>query len=188
MYKAYIDKENPANVEIRPVFEDIKMDLITPTESVVKLGKKCEYISLYAGFDIETTNIISEDRKVAYMYHAQLSLCSEAKGYVYTMRTWPQVVYALNELSKAYKLNSKRHLIIWIANTSFEFQFKRHWLELDEGDFAFFAKEERQPLLFTYKGIEFRECLSISGGGLAQLCKDYTVTQKLVNNLDYKIT
>lgn len=187
MYKAYINKDNPAAVEIRPVYTENKPDMITPTEEVVKVSKKCEYVPLYCGFDIETTNVISKERKAAYMYHAQMSCITENKGYVYTMRTWEQVIYLFDKISEAYRLNSKRHIIVWIANAGFEFQFIRHWITLDEGDFAFFAKEERQPLLFTYKGIEFREALSISGGSLAQLCKDYTVTQKLVGDLDYSI-
>lgn len=70
---------------------------------------------------------------------------------------------------------------------SSEFQFMRKRFAWSKEPFDFFAKEKRQPLLFTLDGLEFRECLSISGGGLAQLCKDYCYTQKLKGDLDFSI-
>ena len=71
---------------------------------------------------------------------------------------------------------------MWVANLSFEFQFIRKWLHVTR----LFAKEARQPLLVEHNGwLQFREALSISGGNLEQLAKDYCTTQKLVGDLDY---
>ena len=46
------------------------------------------YLPLYCGFDIETTNIITEDSKAAYMYHWQLVIASNEIGFIYLGRTW----------------------------------------------------------------------------------------------------
>lgn len=148
---------------------------------------KCDYLPVYMGFDIETTNYITEDYKRAYMYIAQISICSDKEGYVYLMRTWPDVIYFFDKMAEYYRTGEERRVICLDANFGFEFQFLRHWLEWDQNEFAFFAKEERKPLLATYRGIEFRECLTITGGSLAQLAKDYTITQKLVGDLDYRV-
>ena len=157
---------------------------------VVKMGRgehKYETIEIYAGFDIETTNIYQIDGWAAYMYHAQLSLANGTDTYVYFFRKWDQVTRFFDLIVDHYGLGSDRRMVCWIANMSFEFQFMRRRFEWDQGEFDFFAKEERQPLKATYHGIEFREALSISGGSLEFLAKTYCKTQKLVGDLDYRI-
>lgn len=156
---------------------------------IKRLGKHQKgYLNLYAGFDIETTNLITEERKVAYMYIWQLSICSDLEGIVYLGRTWEDFIYLLENISEYYNLDNQHRLIIWDANFSFEHQFIRKRLTWQrDSEYDFFAKELRKPLLATTLNIEFRECLSISGGSLAQLAADYTTTQKLKGDLDYKV-
>ena len=157
-------------------------------------------LEIYAGFDIETTNINQVDADYygwyAYAYHMQLSLYTEKEKYVYLFRYWDLVVWFFDHIASFYELSTSRHMLIFIANFSFEFQFMRRRFNWDQGEFDFFAKEERQPLKATYKGIEFREALTITGGSLAQLAKDYCTTQKLItygpngekiSDLDYSI-
>lgn len=157
-------------------------------------------LELYAGFDIETTNINQVDNDAfgwyAYAYHMQLSLFTVKERYVYLFRKWEDVEYFFDYIADFYNLSAKDHILLWIANFSFEFQFMRARFKWDPEEYAFFAKEERQPLKATYRGIEFREALSISGGSLAQLAKDYCTTQKLItygpngekiSDLDYTI-
>ena len=149
--------------------------------------KKHGYLKAYCGFDIETTNLISEERKRAYMYIWQCCIATDEDAVVYLGRTWEDFLALLDGLRQKWDISPVEALIMWDANLGFEFQFLRHHLDWDQGDWCFFAKEERQPLLASWKGIQFRECLSISGGSLAQLAKDYTTTQKLVGDLDYNV-
>lgn len=151
-------------------------------------GQRIEfkYLPIYSGFDIETTNVITDDSKAAYMYHWQLVIASDEIGYIYLGRRWELFFDLYNRLVEFYRLGAVRKLLCWVANLGFEFQFLRKRLLWDEDNF--FAREERHPLAAPTKdGFDFREALSISGGSLAQLAKDYTTTQKLKGDLDYKI-
>lgn len=148
---------------------------------------KIQIPELYAGFDIETTNIIQPDGWAAYMYHAQFSIATEKECCVYLFRHWEHFEWFIEYIIQAYDLSSDRRMIVYIANMGFEFQFICKRFSWDEEEYSFFAKEERQPLKATYHGIEFREALSISGGNLAFLAKTYCTTQKLVGDLDYMV-
>ena len=146
-----------------------------------------QYLPIYMAFDIETTNIIRGEHKAAYMYIAQCCMATHKAAYIYYFRTWDDVIFFFKGLSTYLLLGKVRRLICLIANCGFEFQFLRHRLTWMQGKFDFFAKEARQPLLATSMGIEFREALSISGGSLASLAKDFCRTQKLKGELDYNI-
>lgn len=173
--------------------------LLPKSRGSVRIGrgeKGYNILELYAGFDIETTNVRQIDGWAAYAYHMQLSLYSGKEHYVYIFRRWEIVEWFFDHIASVYSLGSDRHILVWVANLSFEFQFLRHRLQWDSGEYDFFAKEERQPLKATYRGIEFREALAISGGSLAQLAEDYCTTKKLVtydehgnkvSDLDYSI-
>ena len=146
-----------------------------------------EYIPLYMGFDIETTNIIKPDHKAAYMYIAQCCIATHKAAYIYIFRQWADVIDFFKALTAYLMLGNIRRVICWIANQGFEFQFLRKRLQWQEEKFDFFSKEIRKPLLSTSGGIEFREALSISGGGLADLANNYCITKKLLGDLDYTI-
>ena len=167
--------------------------------NVVTMGRgRCRYemLEIYAGFDIETTTITTEEGKhLAFAYHFQVSIGTPRILNIYLFRKWDNVIHFFNFLADHYQLNEKRHIFCLIANMGFEFQFLRRRLHWDDGEWDFFAKEKYKPLKATYRGIEFRECLSLTGGNLAQLAKDYCYTQKLVttdengvkqSDLDYK--
>lgn len=150
-----------------------------------------QVVEVFGGFDIETTNIFQVEKDFpgwhAYAYHFQISLYTQRDQYIYLFRTWDILLWFFDQIANHFQLEEKLHLILWVANFSFEFQFLRKRLKWDSGDWDFFAKEERQPLKATYRGIEFREALSISRGSLAQLAKDYCKTQKLIGDLDYSL-
>ena len=146
-----------------------------------------EYIPLYMGFDIETTNIITSKHKAAYMYIAQCCIATHKAAYIYTFRKWEYVITFFKKIQQYLLLGETRRIICFIANEGFEFQFLRQRLTWQQGKFDFFAKEERKPLLATSCGIEVRESLSISGGGLADLAKNFCKTQKMEGDLDYSI-
>lgn len=155
-----------------------------------------DILEIFGGFDTETTNIYQVDGWAAYVYHFQVALANQRDTYVYLMREWDVFLHFIDALVYNYELGEKRKLILYVANFSFEFQFIRERFEWDDGEWDFFAKEERQPLKATYHGLEFREALSISGGDLAHLARTYCKTQKLVtydadgvkhSDLDYTV-
>lgn len=145
----------------------------------IKGGRKpINYMLLYSGFDIETTNMI--DSKHAYMYIWQCAL----NDIVLLGRNWEEFILVINIIKTYNDLCSSKRVIIWIANLSFEFQFIRKRFNFTK----IFAKEQRKPLYAIIdECIELRDPLPISGGSLAQLAKDFTKTQKLVGDLDYSI-
>lgn len=136
-----------------------------------------EYLVIYMGFDIETT---TTPEKFGYMYHWQLSINDD----VILGRTWETFIHLIEWLKGMLDLMEDRRVICWIANCSFEFQFMRKRFHITE----IFARQTRQPLKFVVDNcIEFRDCLQITGGGLAFLAKNYCKTQKMVGDLDYSI-
>lgn len=174
-------------------------DFPKPLNSVsIGRGKnKYALLELYCGFDIETTTITTEDRRhLAFAYHFQVSIGTPRVLNVYLFRKWDLLIHFFNKIIEFYNLGPDKHIIISIANMSFEFQFLRKRLKWDCGEWDFFAKEKYKPLRATYNGIEFREVLTITGGSLAQLAKDYCTTQKLItyddegrkiSDLDYSV-
>ena len=157
---------------------------------------KYEVAELFCGLDIETTTITTDTGEhLAFAYHFQVSIGTPRVLNIYLFRKWEEVLDFIDKIADYYGLDDKHHIICGIANMGFEFSFFQHRLHWDEGPFDFFAKERYKPLKATYRGIEFREILSITGGSLAQLAKDYCYTQKLVaidengkkvSDLDYK--
>ena len=159
-----------------------------PLAFTIKLkhpGEWINYKRLFAGFDIETTNVEQGEKHLAFMYHWQFGIANGTQGFIMMGRTWAEFLDFFGQLEAFYDLGKSTRLISWIANTGFEFQFIRKYFEWDPDDF--FAREERHPLKARTGGFEFHEALTISGGSLAQLAKDYTTTQKLVGDLDYSI-
>lgn len=163
--------------DFKVVFRHLKFNKFT---SIKKGGKWIKYHNIYCGFDIETTSI---DEK-AFMYIWQFSFkLPDNEPIVIIGRRWGEYIELLKFLRKALALRYQLRLIVFIANMSFEWQFMRHYIEVEE----LFAKESRQPLYILSKGIEFREALSISQGSLEYLAKCWTKTQKLVGDLDYTL-
>ena len=161
---------------------DVNLLCNQPENTVfIKQGRKeTEYLLYYCGFDIETTNIIDGDEKLAFMYHWQFGL-NEHNIYG---RTWADFIQFLTRIQKALELHTKRRLIIWIANEGFEFQFMRRHLNVTH----VFARAKREPLLVEHNNcIEFRDCLPISGGGLDYLAKHYTSVRKAKGDLNFNI-
>ena len=131
-----------------------------------------EILELFAGFDIETTTVKTpEGKHFAFAYHFQVSIGTPRGLNVYLFRKWEHLLDFFDALADHYKLGQSKHVIISVFNLGFEFQFLRKRLKWDDDEWAFFAKEKYQPLKATYRGIEFREVSTITGGNLAQLAK-----------------
>lgn len=159
------------------VYEDVqqfcRVHFVVGRKQRFIYDKHKKYLRIGAGFDIETTR----KETYAYMYHWQVSYGNDQL----IGRTW----YAFDMFVQQLQLYLSRlnaRLIVWVANLGHEFAFlgrRYHWENV-------FARESHQPLVAQNGRIEYRECLTISGqGGLANLAKNYTTTQKSVGDLDY---
>lgn len=157
------------NVEIftRRVLRRVKKNYIYDNHQKI--------LRVSCGFDIETTKVV--DR--AYMYHWQFVL----NDAVLTGRKWSDFVALIDQLN-TWCTWQKCIIIIWVANLGHEFAFMGRrftWKNI-------FAIDSHQPIKALTGRCEFRECLTISGkGGLANLAKNYTNTQKAKGDLDYDI-
>lgn len=152
--------------------------------SIARGKNSYSVLPLYCGFDIETTNV--PELGAAFMYIASFSIATLHEHIIYHFRYWDHFIMFLDALGEHYKLDAKHRMMVGVANMGFEFQFLRKRVQWLDDDFGFFAKEHRKPLLATTSNyIEFREVLSITGGGLAYLAEHYTKTKKAVGDLDY---
>lgn len=138
------------------------------------------YRLIFSGFDIETTKIQSNGTYHSYMYHWQLSLNND----VILGRTWDECTDCFAKIEENLDLKEDERMLMFIANTSFEFQFMRKRFNITR----VFARERRQPLIFEIDNkIEVRDALKITGMSLEKLAKSYCKTQKLKGDLDYSI-
>ena len=163
---------------LKEAFEDRDIELVE--------SNKIEYFNIPASFDIETSSFIAskdengEPVKAATMYIWQLGL----NGTVIYGRTWDEFDNVINELVDYLELSSKRHLLIYVHNLGYEFQFIRKRFKWDK----VFAIKQRRPVYAICGGIEFRCSLFLSNYTLEHIGKNllhkYPV-EKLVGNLDY---
>lgn len=136
--------------------------------------QKSYFLKVGAGFDIETTNV--EESKTAYMYIWMFTVGE----HTINGRTWAEFRELLKKLNKVLSKKGA-HLLVYIANESFEFSFLRNRFQFDD----VFMFSEREPLFAIYKHFEFRDCLKLTGGSLKSLARNYCQTQKL-DGYDYE--
>lgn len=168
---------------------DFLTDAIGPARDIeIVESKRTEYFNIPAAFDIEASSWMTgnyEDdnvRHFATMYIWQFGL----NGSVIFGRTWDEFGYLIEKLEKVLHLNKKRHLIIYIHNLGYEFQWIRRWFDWDK----VFAIKNRRPVYAISGGIEFRCSYFLSNYALAyigeELLQKYPV-HKLVGDLDYRL-
>ena len=150
---------------------------------IVKGRDKIEYYNIPAAFDIETSSFYYNDEKCATMYIWQICV----NGYITVGRTWEQFVNLIDNLSSRLECYpEKRHLIIYVHNLAYEFQFMRKWFTWER----VFSLSNRKPLKAVMScGIEFRCSYLLSGYSLAKL-GDKLVKyneKKQVGLLDYSL-
>lgn len=156
--------------------------------------KKIKYLNIPASFDIETSSFIKrnsetqEDAKYACMYIWQFGL----NGSVIYGRTWDEFFEFLGILQDELELSNKRHLVIYVHNLAYEFQFINKWIQWDR----VFAMKQRRPIYAIAGGFEFRCSLFLSNYALAyiggfdektgkpNLLYKYPM-KKMVGDLDY---
>lgn len=116
------------------------------------------------------------------MYEWSMSL----NGVIIIGREWQEFIEVLDYLSEYLKLDSKRRLIFYVHNLSYEFQFFR---KLFEWESVFSLSERKICYAVTKSGIEFRCSYILSGYSLSKLSDqivNYKVSKK-EGDLDYSL-
>lgn len=152
-------------------------------DSVELVGSRIEYFNIPASFDIETSSFKKENGdKAAIMYIWQFGL----NGSVIYGRTWGEFMTFCDLLVDYLSLNAnERHLVVYVHNLGYEFQFIRKWFQWDK---VFAIKQRRPVYAVTKGGIEFRCSLFLSNYSLAYLGDNLLhkyPEQKMVGDLDY---
>ena len=161
------------------------LDSMIPDEEWVSTGRKdrrVEYLNFPLALDIETTSFVQDGIKKAYAYQYQFGI----NGRVFFFRTSDDLIDLIERLSVYYNLNDHRHVIVYIHNEGYEFQFIRKYFTWTD----VFSLDERRPVkAVTSEGVEFRCSYILSGYGLDTLGKTlrkYPV-QKCTGKYDYSL-
>lgn len=171
-------------------FIDEVMESIMLVNQPVSRKGRVEYINVPASFDIETYSSYYHGHKFCNMYVWQLGI----NGSTIVGRSWKQFVHCIGLIQRAFNLDKRHRLILYVHNLSYEFQFIRKWLmwEKDaEGKDVVFSLKERKPIYALSRyGIEFRCSYILSNYNLAyigaKILLKYHVDKK-VGDLDYAI-
>ena len=126
-------------------------------------GKNTSYLNIPAAFDIETTNIETEN-PYAFMYHWQFCL-GEA---VIFGRTWNEYIEFLKVLKERLRLKAGRRLVVYIHNFSFEFAFMQSFFDFTE----VFARTEKKPIKAVADCYEYRCSYFLSNMNLGKWCEN----------------
>lgn len=138
------------------------------------------YYNIACAFDIETTSIMIDDEKSAYMYIWMLGL----DGYCIIGRTWDEFIWCLDKLTTYLGIGANIYLPIYVHNLSYEFQFIKDRFEWKN---VFALDTRKVNYCRTTTGIEFRCSYQLSGYNLETVGKNlqkYKVS-KMVGDLDY---
>ena len=145
---------------------------------VASKGK--HYSKSIATFDIETTNMIINDKKTAFMYHWQLCI----DGHVIFGRTWEELILCLYNIEKALHLDKNNKLVIYVHNLSFEFHFMYNFILFND----VFATEPHKILKCSNDLFEFRCSYFLSNMSLKKFIENEpdTIHIKGEGDLEYR--
>ena len=168
---------------------DFPYDNLNTKALKCKHKKKPKYIAYtFATFDIETTTIDDgTDTPYGFMYHWQM----DVGGYVVTGRRWEEWVHFMLRLARLFKTDETRHLVVYVHNLAFEFQFIRDFLNQYFGGFGVFASQRRKPIYVTTgNGIQYRCSYKLTNMSLEKAVQNElgVVHCKAAGDLDYRVT
>lgn len=152
-------------------FDYSLVDKLTIAKNKRGYKKKCDYLDEVCAFDIETTNI--NEYRQAVMYIWMFQIC----GYTVIGRTWDEFVEFLDRLDTHIK---KGRMIVFIHNASFEFQFLKSIIQIDN----ILALSDRKVIKFDSGKFEFRCSYIHSNMSLDKFLKAHNVPNKKLE-LDY---
>lgn len=137
--------------------------------------RKTKYCSLVTAFDIETTNIDKYRQSIMYIWQMQLG----EKWTVYG-RSWGEFIHFINKLQD--RIPDDCYLVCLVHNLSFEFQFLKSIIPIDE----VFAMDDRKILRVRSGKLEFRCSYIHSNMSLAKYLQAMDVPDQKVKGFNYK--
>lgn len=140
-----------------------------------KKRKKVKYIDLVCAFDIETTNIDKYRQAVMYIWQMQLGEQWTVYG-----RTWDEFREFIKRLEDL--IPDDAYLVCLVHNLSFEFQFLKSIIPIDE----VFAMDDRKILRIRSGKLEFRCSYLHSNMSLEKYLQAMNVPDQKVKGFDYK--
>lgn len=151
----------------------------------VTAGRGINYINNILTFDIESTSVIDVEKPYAFMYLWTMVI----DGVPIYGNYWHEFFNLLDRvvdwLEPSYK---SEHLVCWIHNESFEFQFFKEFLITRYGSIDVFAIDNRKVIKCTlHNGLEFRCSYKLTNMSLDKATKFEKGVEhvKLVGDLDY---
>lgn len=139
-----------------------------------KSRKNIRYVDMVTAFDIETTNIDKYRQSVMYIWQMQLG----DKWTVYG-RTWDEFRWFINKVHE--KVPDGAYLVVLVHNLSFEFQFLKSIIPVDE----VFAMDDRKILRMRSGFLEFRCTYIHSNMSLSKYLEAMGVPDQKVKGFDY---
>lgn len=158
---------NDFNYEI---FE--KLDILKRGKG--KFKEQIKYYDLVTAFDIETTNIDKYRQAIMYIWQFQIGDKITVIG-----RTWPEFKQFTDRISEI--LGEDAYLVVLVHNLSFEWQFLKSIIPVDD----VFAMDDRKVLRFRSQRLEFRCTYLHSNMSLDRYLKAMNVPDKKVKGFDY---
>lgn len=140
-----------------------------------KRRKKIKYADIVCAFDIETTNIDKYRQAIMYIWQFQIGEQWTVYG-----RTWHEYTEFIRRLSDC--LPDDCYLVVYVHNLSFEFQFLKSIIQIDD----VFAMDDRKILRVRSGAIEYRCSYIHSNMSLDRYLKAMDVPDKKVIGFDYK--
>lgn len=140
------------------------------------------YLNIPIAFDIETTSMIVEGEKFAFMYIWQFGLGDNI--FKIYGREWEDFKFLLSKIEEIFQLDKEHKAICYIQNLGYEFQFFKDILSWK----SVFASKERKPLKAECEyNIEFRDSYILSSMNLAKIGENLVSHnyKKMIGDLDY---
>lgn len=136
------------------------------------------------GFDTETTSVIDDQHKAAYVYEWSFDIYSNGVHYTLLERDIQNLPTLLELIQYVVLKKSKQKnvsVLVGVHNLPYDFTFISRLLSI----LTLFAKSKRQPLMFDSGVFHFVDTLAISGMSLEKTANAYTKTKKMAGDLDY---
>lgn len=151
-------------------------------DNIIRAKSGRQYLTDFATFDIETSNVSRETNKggdpYAYMYIWMMCL----NGVVIMGRTWEEWLYFIYKLKDLYDLKTNKQLVIYVHNLGFEFQFMKNFLPWEN----IFCRSPHKIMKATSSiGIEFRCSYFLSNRSLEQYTKALNVKHRKVKDIEF---
>ena len=131
------------------------------------------YADIVCAFDIETTNIDKYEQAVMYIWQFQFG------DITVIGRKWDEFKYFTDEIKK--RINDNLNIVIYVHNLSFEWQWLRHVLDIDN----VMAMDNRKILWCTSGCLEFRCSYLHSNMNLDRFVKYCGADYNKIEGFDY---